>query len=90
MSRKKFIAGRENKIAASSSSNDADDHESLGADQEQAQAFTYDVGSSSTMSQRRGGPFIAGSIYSQVRDLMEGRPSNVSLFCFRNDMFNNF
>jgi len=90
MSRRKSIACHENKIAASSSSSDADDHESLGADQEQAQAFTYDVGHRVRCHNVEGGPFIIGSIYSQVRDLVEGRPFNVSLFCFRNDMFNNF
>jgi len=73
MSRRKSIACRENKIAASSSSSDADNHKSLGADQEQApkaHAFTYDVGSSSAMPQRRG-----GSLHSKIYLLASTRPS---------------
>jgi hypothetical protein len=75
MSRNKSIAGRENKIAASSSSSDVDDHDSLDADQEHAHAFTYDVGSSSTMSQRRG-----GSLHSRIHLLASTRPSGRTTF----------
>jgi hypothetical protein len=75
MSRRKSIACRENKIAASSSSSDADDHESLGADQEQAHAFTYDVGSSSAMPQRRG-----GSLHNRIHLLASTRPSGRTTF----------
>jgi hypothetical protein len=92
MHEEKSIARCEDLITASSSSSDADDHESLGVDLEQASeahASTHNVGSSSAMPQRRGDPFTTGSIYPQVRDTMKGRPFNVSLFCFHNDMFNN-
>jgi hypothetical protein len=46
----------EDKIIVSSYSGDADDHDSLGTDQEQApeaHASTYDAGSSSAMPQHR-------------------------------------
>jgi hypothetical protein len=55
MFRGKSIARREDMIATSSSSSGANDHESLGANQEQtpkARAFTYDMGSLSAMLQR--------------------------------------
>ena len=58
MSKGKSIARHEDKITASSSSNDTDDHKSLGADQEQTpklQALTHDSGSSSVMTQHQGG-----------------------------------
>jgi len=29
-----------------------------------------------------GSPFIAGSIHPQVQGVVEGRPFNISLFCF--------
>jgi hypothetical protein len=57
MSKGKSIARHEDKITASSSSNDTDDHKSLGADQEQTpklQALTHDSGSSSVMTQHQG------------------------------------
>jgi hypothetical protein len=75
MSKGKFIARHNDKITASSSSNDATDHESLGADQEQtpkSHALTHDSGSSNVMLQHQGGPFTMISIYSQVRGLVEG------------------
>jgi hypothetical protein len=56
MSREKSIAHRIDRITTSSSSNAPDDHESLGADQEQAfetQVATLDAGSSSAMLPRR-------------------------------------
>jgi hypothetical protein len=37
-----------------------------------------------------GCPFTTWSIYLQVRGLVEGWTFNISLFCFHNDMFNNF
>jgi len=93
MPRGKSIARLKDKITVSSSRSDADDHESLGADQEQApeaQTFNYDASSSSAMPQNRGGDlFTTRSIYLQVQGLVEGQPFNVSLFCFHNDMFND-
>jgi hypothetical protein len=65
MPRRKFIAYHKDMIAAYSSSNNTDDHKSLGSDQEQApeaQTSTHDMGSSSAISQHRGGPFILKSI----------------------------
>jgi hypothetical protein len=62
-------------ISASSFSSDADDHDSLGADQEQVfevQASTHEAGSSSAMPQHQGSPFTTGSIYPQAQDLVEG------------------
>jgi hypothetical protein len=62
---RKFITYREDMIVANSSSNNIDDHKSLGSDQEQApeaQISTHDVGSLSAISQHRGGPFILKSI----------------------------
>jgi hypothetical protein len=56
MSREKSIAHRIDRITTSSSSNAPNDHESLGADQEQAfetQVATLDAGSSSAMLPRR-------------------------------------
>jgi hypothetical protein len=53
MPRRKFIAYHKDMIAAYSSSNNTDDHKSLGSDQEQApeaQTSTHDVGSSSAIS----------------------------------------
>ena len=54
----KSNARHEDKITASSSSSDANDHESLGANKKQeleAHASTHDAGLSSAMLQRRGG-----------------------------------
>ena len=36
------------------------------------------------------GPFTTGFIHLQVWGVVEERPFNVNLFCFHNDMFNNF
>jgi hypothetical protein len=55
MSREKSIAYREDKITASSSSNDTDNHESLDTNQKQvpeAQISTHDADLSSAMPQR--------------------------------------
>jgi hypothetical protein len=90
MLRGKFIGRCKDMIIASSSNSDADNHDSLGAYQEQAWASTNNASSSSTMPQHRGGPFTARFIYPQIQDLVEGQPFNVSLFFFYNDMFNNF
>ena len=60
MLRKKSIARRMNRIVASSSSNDSNDHELLGVDQEQTpqtQASTHDTSSTSTILSGRGGSF---------------------------------
>jgi hypothetical protein len=57
MSREKSIAYREDKITASSSSNDTDNHESLDTNQKQvpeAQISTHDADLSSAMPQRWG------------------------------------
>jgi hypothetical protein len=54
MPRKTSIVPHEDKIVASSSSSDTDDHDSLGTDQEQApkgHPSTYDARSSSAMLQ---------------------------------------
>jgi hypothetical protein len=61
MSRGKSITRWEDIIAASSSRSDVDDHESLGADQEQAleaHTSTHDEGLSSVMPQHQGDLFI--------------------------------
>jgi hypothetical protein len=66
----KSITRWEDRIAASSSSSDADNHESLGTEQEQsleAHISTHDEGLSSAMPQHQGGLFTAESIYPQVR-----------------------
>jgi len=58
MPRKTSIVPHEDKIVASSSSSDTDDHDSLGTDQEQApkgHPSTYDARSSSAMLQCWGG-----------------------------------
>jgi hypothetical protein len=69
MSRGKSIVHHEDKITATSSNNDNDNHESLGVDQEETlevQASTHDFASSSAMSQCRGGPFTIGSLHSEI------------------------
>jgi hypothetical protein len=66
MPREKSIARREDRIAASSSSSDADDHKSVGTDQEQvpeAQASSYDASSSNVMVQSQGGSYIVGLMH---------------------------
>jgi hypothetical protein len=63
MPREKSIARREDRIAASSSSNDADGHKSVGTDQEQvheAQASSYDASSSNVMVQSQWGVLHSG------------------------------
>ena len=63
MFREKLIACLMNRIAASSFSNDSNDHELLGADQEQTpqtQASTHDMSSSSAILSGRGGTLHSG------------------------------
>jgi hypothetical protein len=58
MPREKSIARLTNRITTSSSSSASNDHESLGADQEQApetHASTHNAGSSSAMPPHQGG-----------------------------------
>ena len=75
MSKAKSIACRKDMIVVGSSSSDANDHESLGAGQEQtfeAHASTHDAASSTAMPQHRGGdPFTGGSFHPQIQDAME-------------------
>jgi hypothetical protein len=71
----KSIARCEDLITASSSSSDADDHESLGVDLEQASeahASIHNVGSSCAMPQCRGGSLYNGS--SSVMPQCRGGP----------------
>jgi len=51
--REKFITYREDKITPGSSCKDTGDHASLGANQEQAQAFSYDAGLSRGIPSQR-------------------------------------
>ena len=63
MSKAKSIACRKDMIAVGSSSSNANDHESLGADQEhsfEAHALTHDAGLSSAMPQHQGGSIHSG------------------------------
>jgi len=55
MFRGKSIACSKDRITASSSKSNADNHDSLGAYQEQAQALTYDPSSLSAMPQHQRG-----------------------------------
>jgi len=67
MPRKKFIARREDKLTTSSSISNAEDHESLGVNQEhppEAQASTQDASLLGGMQQHRGPLFTVGSINS--------------------------
>ena len=74
----KSIARCKDLITASSSSSDADDHESLGVDLEQASeahASTHNVGSSSAMPQHRG-----GSLYNEIHLPASTRPNDRTTF----------
>jgi hypothetical protein len=81
MFRGKSIARHEDMIATSSSSSGANDHESLGANQEQspkARAFTYNMGSLSAMLQRRG-----GSLHNMIHLLASTRPNGMTTFQYK-------
>jgi len=75
MPREKSIARYEHKIITNSFNSHNNNHESLGADQEEAfeaHALTHNVASSTVMSQHRvGDPFTGGSFHSQIQGAME-------------------
>jgi hypothetical protein len=84
MPREKSIAHRTDRITASFSSNASDDHESLGADQEQApetQAATLDAGSSNAMLPRRERSFH-NKIHLPISIRLSGRTTFQCKFVF--------
>jgi hypothetical protein len=88
-----FIACCKDKIIVSSSSSNADNYKSFGADQEQAleaQALTHDTGLLKCDATTLRGSFYNRMHLPQVRGLVEGQPFNISLFYSHNDLFNNF
>jgi hypothetical protein len=80
MPRGKSIAHREDKITSNSSSADADNHELLGADQEQTS--THNTGSSSAMLQ-----YQEGSLHSGIHLPISMRPSKRMTFQCKFDLF---
>jgi hypothetical protein len=84
MPREKSIAHRIDRITTSSSSNAPNDHESLGADQEQAfetPVATLDAGSSSAMLPRRERSFH-NKIYLPRSTRLSGRTTFQCKFVF--------
>jgi hypothetical protein len=78
MPREKSIVHHENKITASFSNNDNDNHESLGVDQKETlevQASTHDFALLSAMPQCRG-----GSLHSGIHSPTSTRPNKRTTF----------
>jgi phage gpG-like protein len=79
MPRGKSIACREDKITSNSSSSDADNHELLGANQEQAS--THNTGSLSAMLQHQ-----EGSLHSGIHLPASTRPNKRMTFQCKFDL----